>query len=413
LFYRRRPKKAALLGQSLDSTGTRASQEVQNARRRFEVIDRLASIPKTGRSELEIVRLLDNVHYKHIEQLLELINASLPQCGSIGTRLLHQTDRFQFDSCLAELFLFLYLRQHLGDSVRAATLGPSQKGPDIVVSWEDLSVKLEIYSPIDLMGFQMIEKLLGSLFKYIEVDRGFQLHIDITSICDFPKSSFYPLSIPSERQLILWLKDVAEKAYVWLSQSHLRDGHHLRVEGPGCDMVIDARLQKLEDDPAIREIAYNFGSYSTDCRLLFECETPDAIARSRWGQKIKQKLEKKQAGLSGAHDLNILVIDFDRAHTSSPNFICWPKIADKLSETVAAIVKNISGPTSYDMLLPARLNLECCFSAPIWIDRSKTQRGQIFIQKARLNRPCTEGVQDQTELIDRMTRRAIQSVVGD
>ena len=30
------------------------------------------------------------------------------------------------------------------------------------------------------------------------------------------------------------------------------------------------------------EIAYNLGSYSTDCRLLFECETPDAIARSHW-----------------------------------------------------------------------------------------------------------------------------------
>ena len=31
----------------------------------------------------------------------------------------------------------------------------------------------------------------------------------------------------------------------------------------------------------------------------------------------------------------------------------------------------------------------------------------------RLNRPYIEGVQDQTELIDRMTRRAIQSFVGD
>jgi hypothetical protein len=377
------------------------TQEVQSARRRFEVIDRLASIPKAGRSKLEIVRLLDNVHYKHIEQLLELINGSLPQCGPIGTRLLGQTDRFQFDSCLAELFLFLYLRESLGDSVRPATTGASQRGPDIEVSWEDLSVKLEVYSPIDLMGFQMIEKLLGSLFKYLEVDRGFQLHIDITSLCDFPKSAFYPLSIPSERQLILWLKDMAEKAHVWLNQSHLRDGDRLRVEGPGRDMVIDARLKKLEDDPAIREITYNFGSYSTDCRLLFECETPDAIARSRWGQKIKQKLEKKQAGLSGASDLNILVIDFDRAHTSSPDFICWPKIADKLSETVSAIVKNISDPTSYDILFSARLNFECCFSSPIWIDQSKTQRGEMLIQKARLNRPCVASVQDQTELIDR------------
>ena len=152
------------------------TEEVQNARRRFEVIDRLASIPKAGRSELEIVRLLDNVHYRHIERLLHLINGAVAQCGPIGTRVLCQTDSFQLDSCLAELFLFLHLRESLGDSVRPATAGPSQKGPDIKVSWDDLSVKLEVYSPIDLMGFQMIEKDLRSLLKYMEVGRGFQLH---------------------------------------------------------------------------------------------------------------------------------------------------------------------------------------------------------------------------------------------
>ena len=353
------------------------------------------------------MRLLDNAHNKDVEQLLELINVNLSRCGPIGTRLLGQTDPFQLGSCLAEMFLFLYLRDALGDSVRPATMGPSQKGPDIEVSWEELSVKLEVYSPIDLMGFQMIEKLLGSLFKYLEVDRGFQLHIDITSLCDYPKSAFYPLSVPGERQLILWLKDLGDKAHVWLNQSNLRDGDRLRIEGPGRDMVIDATLKKLEDDPAIREISANFGTHSTDCRLLFECGTPDAIARSSWGRKIKQKLWKKQAGPSGVHDLNILVIDFQRADTSSPTFICWPKIAVKLSETVSAIIKSISSSPSYDVLLPARLNLKCCFGSPIWIDQLKTKRAEMFIQKALLNRPCIEAIQDQTELLDRMTRRAI------
>jgi hypothetical protein len=384
------------------------TQEVQNARRRFEVIDRLASIPKAGRSELEIVRLLDNAHYKHIEQLLELINANLPQCGPIGTRLLRQTDRFHLGSCLAELFLFLYLRDPLGDSVRPATTGPSEKGPDINVSWEDLSVKLEVYSPIDLMGFQMIQKLLYSVFKYLDVHRGFQLDIDTTSTRDFPQSMFYPHAIPDESQLILWLKDVAGKAHDWLNQTNLQDGSHLTVEGPGSDLRMDATLKKLWDNRAIREINCNFGSHSTDSRLLFECE-PDAIAESSWGQKIKQKLQKNQAGPSGVNDLNILVVDFQRVDTSSPTFICWPKIAVKLSETVAAITRSISSPTSYDIILPARLNLECCFGSPIWIDQSRTKRAEMFIQKARLNRPCIEAIQDQTELLDRMTRRAIQT----
>jgi hypothetical protein len=382
------------------------TQEVQSARRRFEVIDRLASIPKTGRSELEIVRLLDNAHNKDVEQLLELINVNLPRCGPIGTRLLGQTDPFQLGSCFAEMFLFLYLRDALGDSVRPATMGPSQKGPDIEVSWEELSVKLEVYSPIDLMGFQMLRTLLLSLFKYLDVDKGFQLDIDITPTCDFPRRMFYPHAIPDESQLVLWLKDVADKAHDWLNQTNLLDGSRFTVEGPGPDLLMDAKLTKLWDDPAIREINCNPGGHSTDSRLLFECE-PDAIARSSWGRKIKQKLWKKQAGPSGVHDLNILVIDFQRADTSSPTFICWPKIAVKLSETVSAIIKSISSSPSYDILLPARLNLKCCFGSPIWIDQLKTKRAEVFIQKALLNRPCIEAIQDQTELLDRMTRRAI------
>lgn len=366
------------------------TQEVQNARRRFEVIDRLASIPKLGRSELEIVRLLDNVHYSHIERLLELINGALPECGPIGIRVLRQTDSFQLGSCLAELFLFLHLRESLGDGVRPAMAGPSQKGPDIKVSWNNMSVKLEVYSPIDLMGFQTVEKQLLSLLKYIDVGRGFQLDLDITSLCGSPKGAFYPLSIFTERQLNHWLKDIAARFHTWLNESNLQHGDRLRLDGPGHDIVIDATVTKLQADPAIRDISYNSGTHSTDSRLLFESRTPDAIARSSWGKKIKRKLEKKQAGRSGSNDLNILVVDFARANTSSPNFICWPKIADKLSETVSVLVKSISGSPSYEMLLPARLDFECCFSSPIWIDQSKTQRAGMFIQKARLNRQCGE-----------------------
>ena len=43
----------------------------------------------------------------------------------------------------------------------------------------------------------------------------------------------------------------------------------------------------------------------------------------------------------------------------------------------------------------------------------KSTTKQDVHPEARLNRPCIEGVQDQTELIDWMTRRAIQSFVGD
>src|SRR5215831_3856225 len=45
------------------------------------------------------------------------------------------------------------------------------------------------------VNWEKKRKRMSSLFKYLKVDRDFQLHIDITSLCDFPKSALYPLSI--------------------------------------------------------------------------------------------------------------------------------------------------------------------------------------------------------------------------
>ena len=61
------------------------TQQVQEARLRFSRINEAVAIPTTGRSELEIVRLLGNVHYAHIERLLQLIDKTLAESGTSTT----------------------------------------------------------------------------------------------------------------------------------------------------------------------------------------------------------------------------------------------------------------------------------------------------------------------------------------
>ncbi|MCY3868766.1 MAG: hypothetical protein OXG87_04360 [Gemmatimonadetes bacterium] len=58
---------------------------------RFPEIDRAVNIPYSGRSELEIVRVLGNTHYEHLEQLLILLNKHLPSSGTIGKRVVQAT----------------------------------------------------------------------------------------------------------------------------------------------------------------------------------------------------------------------------------------------------------------------------------------------------------------------------------
>lgn len=368
------------------------TQQVQEARLRFSRINEAVAIPTTGRSELEIVRLLGNVHYAHIERLLQLIDKTLAVCGCIGKSLLEQTNSFQFGSRLAEFFLFSHLREHLGEKVHPPTTGPSEKGPDIEIPWNDLLVKIEVYSPIDLMGFQSLERHFTSLCKYLPVRKGFTLEISVDPLDQSERGVWYPYSIPNEQKVISWLRETSAGMHEWLSTSAPSD--HYCLKGPGENIVIDVTLKDVVDDPNYRSVGFTPRTRSTDSRLLFECGNGESTASSCWGQKLKEKLAKRQAGPPASEVLRILCVDFAHADTGFPDFICWPKIAERISETVTLLVASISGATPYDILLPARLDLNCCFGSPIWIDPTKKARAGEFIPTAGLDRPCVYEVPD-------------------
>ena len=82
---------------------------VHTALARYPNIGRLLSLPDSGRSELEIVRLLDNTHYEHVESLLGFIDRVVPIGEPICRKLVKQTDRFQLSQVTAELYLFAQL----------------------------------------------------------------------------------------------------------------------------------------------------------------------------------------------------------------------------------------------------------------------------------------------------------------
>src|SRR5262245_39409013 len=102
---RRKPQSAFRLSYPI-------TPKVVTALARFPEVGKAVPIPCSGRSELEIVRLLLNADAPAINWLLSFINAWLPAWGA--TDLVKQKDPFQFRRLLAELFLFAHLRTHLG-----------------------------------------------------------------------------------------------------------------------------------------------------------------------------------------------------------------------------------------------------------------------------------------------------------
>src|SRR5437870_6572216 len=153
--------------------------EVKAALVRFPGIRKTVPIPDSGLSELHIVRLLGNTHYPHLDRLLAFIERELPGSGDIGPKALKQLDPFPFRELLAELFLFAHLRARLGPGVRPVDGPQAGRIPEIECAWQALTAMIEVYSPLDLMAFQLITEYAPPLFKYLDVSRGFVVEVAI------------------------------------------------------------------------------------------------------------------------------------------------------------------------------------------------------------------------------------------
>jgi len=100
----------------------------------FPQIAQAIELPTGGWSELEVVRLLGNTHYSHLDRLLAFIDRELAGSGEIGARAVKQTDPFHLNESLAELFLFAHLSKRLGSDARPAVFPKNSVGPEIEVT---------------------------------------------------------------------------------------------------------------------------------------------------------------------------------------------------------------------------------------------------------------------------------------
>jgi hypothetical protein len=368
--------------------------DVNLALARFPEIAKIIQVPTIGRSELEVVRLLGNTQYPHLDRLLTFIDRELPGSGDIGSRAMKHRDPFQFRELLAELFIFAHLRYQLGTKVRPASFLKSNVGPEIEVAQADLMVKIEVYSPLDLMGYQLVTEHLPMLFKYLEVNRGFSVEIGIDAIANAEESVWYPYTIVDRTQIMTWLNVVGERASWFLGRAMVTPGDRIRLEGPGGATALSIRVGEIFADPDIREVVFRTGTRSTDARLLFECGTPEDTARSGWGQKLKTKMRERQAGPPAAGVLRLLVLNFAQAETAWPDFFAWPRIATRLDKMVRLIANELTAGLAYDVVFPARLDIDCQFGMPIWLDVSLEQRGGEFFKVAGMTRTVSSSVDE-------------------
>ena len=329
------------------------NDNVRETLRRFPNIARLVmdKMPESGRSKREIVRLLGNTHYENIEQTLTLLNKWLPSSGSIGKRIVQQTNPFEFEQALAEFFLLVHLKNVQGVEARPTVQEQLDlKNYDIDLFTDESGVRAEVYSPVDFFGAQLLERMLRSLFKYLDVEKGFNIKLRIeTSV----KDGSYAYETGKQEIVREWLKRLKSEAEKWVMNAD--PGHRKRFNGPTDQIWLDAELKDVCNNLESRQVSVFSPSQSTDTRLFFEVGSPEDTAKNQWGKRLRDKLKERQCGKPDPNYLRLLVVNFSLADTAFPDFICWPSIAKRLQETLILLSQQAGPPLPYDCVLPARL----------------------------------------------------------
>lgn len=353
----------------------------------FPSISKAFRLPKRDRSNFEIVRLLSNTHYEHIRRSLNFIDKWLTLSGPIGRKLIRTKHPFALQQIAAELEIFVHLYEHFDNAVQAVESGSNSASPDIEVLFESWKVRIEVYTPVDFIGFQLFNRYVPMILKYLNIPCGYHLVVKSQPLqhsSNYDQSSlFYPYNIPGEEETRQWLSEFAKRILHWFSNE--KPTKIFQMTGPGGKVEVVVEILIFEKNSEYRQICFNESTKSTDTRLYFEEGDSQDTVRTPWGLKLKNKLKNQQCGEFDEGVLRMLLVNFAMADTAWPHFISGKMFETRFREVVCHLD---GGREYYDVVLPAQLGHDCCFGQPVWINNNTEVRFGNFIEKAGFNKQC-------------------------
>ncbi len=359
--------------------------EVISALDDFPKIKNQLKLPTNNRSDLEIVRLINNLPAPGPKQLLQLINDHIDSAGDIGKNLLHEKDLLCFRRMFSELYMLAYFKRIDGLDVKG-TVSKSNRIHDIDLELNSNRARIEIFCPIDFFGFQFIKTYTELEFRYCRCTRGFSVSVELLVAED---SGFHAYQIPNhDKTLRKWQKKIHHDVNEWLPNAEEKS----EQEFMGIKDVfrLKATLDKIYRNPKHRLVQFNEPTSSNDTRHYFEeLLTAEDTAHSQIGNKIKSKLKKRQCGDPSPDYLRILVVDFRLMDTLDPeDWFCWPRIAERMTETVRTLSDCIGLPIPFDVVIPAKLYFDCCFGEAVLLDQDREAEMTALMRATGLDRKC-------------------------
>ncbi len=149
----------------------------------------------------------------------------------------------------------------------------------------------------------------------------------------------------------------------------------------------------MSDNPEMRCVEYSQPGRSNDIRLFFE-GSPESNAKNPMGNKIGEKVFKRQCGPPTPEWLRIFVLNFKLTDYGCPDWLSFPYIAESLDKTIRILVdKEESDSLPYDVIIPAMLGYSCSFGEPVILDFGRKIQIEQLISQTSLSQKCQVRVQ--------------------
>jgi hypothetical protein len=366
------------------------SKQVKAALKDFPNIAASARIPSERHSDLEIVRLLDNQQYPWIRDLTFLIEETLPFSGEIGKKVLHCKDQLQFSQAISEMYLLRHVYGFVGPDVFATSFRRDQGGWDITAKVDDHELRIEVYTPEELAGHQLFDRLLSTILKYLDIPIGYYLDVKIgiqkTGSGYNQRDLYYVYDTGNKDHVNEWLFEFEKRVKSWIKCESIknRTNGQLTIPGPGNGLRVVIHITRWAKDSRERCIRINWPTRSSDTELFFRNTKPENIAKNEWGKKVRKKLFSTQCGEQSKGYTRVLVLNFILADTGWPEFISGSWFSTSFGNYISFITR---GKKPFDVVIPAQLGFDCCFGKPAWIS-DYHKENHDYLAQLGMNRPC-------------------------
>ncbi len=351
----------------------------------------------------EVVRLLENSHYDHIANILRRLDKYGELSDEIGEQLLYCNDIIVFDRFLAELNLFIHLYERIPTKIKAIRRIKNQKTADFSIMHEKMECICEVYTPMDYFGYQTFSILLTSCIKNLNFDKGFNITIDSDT-----EHFFYTNDFPPYKEIYKWLSNFQTEFVRWIIDAKEGDKHKFISPAKSVNLIV--KINSIEPNPDARRISWFEGTRSTDSIWFFRIKDPVQFSKTQWGNKIKDKLIKQQAGLQSDKVFRILFLNLSKSETSDLSFINDINYLDKISKNIQYLASDIEPYPPYDIVLLCELGFECGFSEPIKLSNHDDKLINDLLSKSSLDIPIRKiqkSSEEETQFFFEQIKKAI------